>query len=368
MSLRASVLIPTHNKPTTLPLTVDTVLRQSVADLEVVIIGDNVTDDVRRVVLELQNRDDRVRFLDLPKAPQEGEAHRHQAVLGARSEAIFYLCDDDLLLPDHVADLLRLLEEHNFVQSLNGYVTPQGEVRHYPNDLGDPAHVAFHLRDDVHFNAVSITGTAHTKAFYEEVDDGWETTPAGEWTDRHQWSKMLRHPSFRGATSTRMTALQFPTSTGGRATWTSEARLAEIEPWHRLVTGVDGQTTVDSLVTRGALAQLAEQHHDLVLAHRHSTWLQSSFDDARADLEWLKEHHQRTETALAEVTERIELSQGRLENAVRRARMYELQLAELQDKLEDARALNRAHRPKKNRPEGKGSRQPRPVPTSAPKP
>jgi hypothetical protein len=362
------VLIPTHNKPTTLPLTVDTVLRQRVTDLEVVIIGDNVTDDVRRVVRELQERDGRVRFLDLPKAPQEGEAHRHEAVMGARSEAIFYLCDDDLLLPDHVGDLLELLERHNFVQSLNGYVTPQGEVRHYPNDLSNPAHVAFHLRDDVHFNAVSITGTAHSKSFYEEVGDGWETTPEGEWTDRHQWSKMLRHPSFRGATSARMTALQFPTSTGGRATWTQEGRVAELQPWHELVTGVDGQETIDALAARGALAQLAEQHHELVLAQRHNTWLESSLDDANADLEWLKEHHQRTETALAEVTEWKELNQGRLENAVRRARMSELQVAELQAKLDEARARDRAHGKPKAGPGKKGSRQPRPVPTRAPKP
>ena len=47
---RASVLVPIHDKPTTLPLTVDTVLRQSVEDLEVLLIGDGITDDVRSVV------------------------------------------------------------------------------------------------------------------------------------------------------------------------------------------------------------------------------------------------------------------------------------------------------------------------------
>ena len=45
---RASVLIPTHDQPTTLPLTVDTVLRQTVTDLEVILIGDGVTDESTR--------------------------------------------------------------------------------------------------------------------------------------------------------------------------------------------------------------------------------------------------------------------------------------------------------------------------------
>ena len=105
-----------------------------------------------------------MRFLDFPKGPHHGERYRHDAVLAARSDAVFYLCDDDLLLPDHVADLLALLEDHNFVQSRNGYVTVEGGVGLFATDLADPDAVALHLRDDLRHNAVSITGTAHSRA------------------------------------------------------------------------------------------------------------------------------------------------------------------------------------------------------------
>lgn len=130
MTVRASVIIPCHNKPTTLPLTVDTVLRQSVPDLEVLLLGDGVTDEVREVAEALVRQDPRVHFLDFPKGPHHGEAYRHDAVMAARSDAIFYLCDDDLLLPDHVADLLALLDDATLVQSLNGYIRPDGVVPH----------------------------------------------------------------------------------------------------------------------------------------------------------------------------------------------------------------------------------------------
>lgn len=302
----ASVLIPIHNKPTTLPLTVDTVLRQSVADLEVLLIGDGVTDSVREVVGDLTDRDERVRFLDFPKGPHHGERHRHEAVEAARSDAIFYLCDDDLLLPDHVADLLDLLERHTFVQSLNGEVRPDGRVRFYAADLADPEVVAMHLRDDIRFCSVSITGSAHTRALYDAVGDRWDTTPEGWWPDHWQFRKLMAHPSYSGATSRRMTALQFPTSSDGRDTWSDEARLAELEPWHRLVVSPGGQDDVDTRCDAGRREQLVEDRatiallqHDLAwLREEHDKqtealgWLQEKFDEAQSHLDWLRGQHE----------------------------------------------------------------------------
>ena len=304
---RASVLIPIHDKPTTLPLAVDTVLRQSVEDLEVLLIGDGVTDAVRSVVDGLVETDPRVRFLDFPKGPHHGERYRHDAVVAARSDAIFYLCDDDLLLPDHVADLLGLLEEHSFVQSLNGEVRPDGQVRFYAADLADPDVVAMHLSDDVRFCSVSITGTAHTRALYDAVDDRWDTTPPGWWPDHWQFRKLMRHPSYAGATSSRMTALQFPTSSDGRDTWSDEERLAELEPWHARVVAPGGQADIDTRCEAGRRVQLIEDRSTIALLQRDlawlreehekqgeaQVWLREKYDEGQGHLEWLKAQHDR---------------------------------------------------------------------------
>ena len=284
----ASVLIPIHNKPTTLPLTVDTVLRQSVEDLEVLLIGDGVTDEVRAVAEGLVAADHRVRLLDFPKGPHHGERYRHDAIDAARSDAIFYLCDDDLLLPDHVADLLVLLQHHDLVQCLNGWVTEKGEVRLYAADLADPDVRALHLRDDVRFNAVSITGTAHTREAYQRVSP-WDTTPEGWWPDHWQFRQMLA-AGFRAATSSRMTALQFPTSADGRDTWSSEARAEEVVPWHALVTAPGGQAEMDRLVGTGMLPQLVEER---VRAARLHVALVSARDQLTAQ----QAHHAEVDAA-----------------------------------------------------------------------
>ncbi|RNM17517.1 glycosyltransferase [Nocardioides pocheonensis] len=295
--VRASVLIPTYDHASTLPLTVESVLRQSVADLEALIVGDGVTPEARAAIEPLVESDPRIRFLDFPKGPHHGEIHRHQAVLEARSDAIFYLCDDDLLLPEHVADLLALLEEANFVQSRNGFFTPDGRVGMYPTDLGDPGCVAWALGEPRR-NMTSITGTAHSRRYYLEVGDHWETTPEGEWPDHYQWKKYFRRADFRGATSSRMTALQFPTSGDGRDAWTPEERQAELERWAALVAAPDGQERIDAMVDRSTQIELAHTYRDLGFALDKQAELRVEIADLEERLEAAETRLERVEAAL----------------------------------------------------------------------
>ncbi|WP_392543804.1 glycosyltransferase family 2 protein [Oryzobacter telluris] len=267
---RASILVPTHNKPSTLPVAVASALAQTVADVEVIIIGDGVTDDVRAAVQPLL-ADPRVRFLDLPKGPHHGEVHRHTAVLEARSDAILYLCDDDLFLRDHVADLLALLEDHDLVQCWNGFVTTSGRIHLFASDLSDPHEIAAHTARKPFYNKVSVTGTGHTRGAYLALDDPWETTPVGDQPDHHQFAKFMRRPGFRGATSSRMTALQLPTSEDGRDTWTADERLAELLRWWDFVRSPDAQDVLDEMCHTAARRALVEEGYR-VRHFRDSVW------------------------------------------------------------------------------------------------
>lgn len=245
--LRASVLISTHDHAATLPWAVRSVLRQTLTDIEVVIIGDGVTEATRAAAEGLVVEDPRVRFLDFPKGPHHGEIYRHEAILAARSDAILYLCDDDLLLPEHAFDMVGLLAQAHLAQCRNGYFDSAGRLELYPTDLADPVAVAWHLAEPRR-NMVSLTGTAHSRDFYLALGSPWETTPAGQWPDHYMWKKFFRHPGFVGATSRRMTALQFPTSTDGRDAWSEAERREELRPWAELVARPDAQRVIDSLV------------------------------------------------------------------------------------------------------------------------
>jgi hypothetical protein len=271
----ASVIVPVHDHAATLATSVRSALAQNVRDLEVIIVGDGVTPAVRAVAQDLVAEDPRVRFLDFPKGPHHGEVHRHTAIQQSTGDTVFYLCDDDLLLPEHVSDLLDALRDHDIAQSLNGYIRSDETIGLYPGDLGDPWYVA-RLCDLSHeFNFVSLTGTAHTRSFYEGAGAPWETTPVGAWPDRHQWRRMIMGaPGCRGTTTSRMTALAFPTH-HGRDSWTPEERADEIETWMRgVVTAPDAALIVGEKVREAAVRQLVDTEK--------ARWSQS---DLRSDAE-----------------------------------------------------------------------------------
>jgi len=92
-----TVLIPTHDHPSTLDLVVASVLRQTIDALDIVIVGDGVTDDTRDVIAGLVT-DDRVRFLDTPKSASRAEPVRHMVLTEAVAPYVCYMGDDDLML------------------------------------------------------------------------------------------------------------------------------------------------------------------------------------------------------------------------------------------------------------------------------
>lgn len=254
---RVSVVVPTHDHSSTLRLAVESVLRQTVHDLEVLIVGDGVTESVREVATDLQGEDDRVRFLDFEKGPHHGEIHRDTAIQQSTGEIIAYLCDDDLMMPEHLADMVRLLADHDLTQSLNGYVNPDGTIGLFSGSLDDEQYVARLCDPSKEFNFIGVTGTAHTREVYDRAGTPWETTPAGVYPDQHQWRRMLLSGvEVRGTTSPRMTVIGLPTSMGGRDQWTPDERYAELERWAALARSPGGQDELDRRVADGAIKQL----------------------------------------------------------------------------------------------------------------
>jgi glycosyl transferase family 2 len=235
----AAILVPTHDHASTIDLAVRSALEQTVAEIEVVVIGDGVGEDTREVVGGLIREDPRVRFLDLPKGPNHGEVHRGTAIEETDAEIVCYLCDDDLLLPEHVESMAALLEDADLAQSQNGYLDVDGAWHPLLADLASPQCREWHLRPDR--NAVSLTGTAHTVAAYRRLPHGWRTTPPGRWPDHYMWQQFLGEPWVRAVTATRVTALQFPSHLDGRADRPPEERRREVEAWRSSLADAEGR-------------------------------------------------------------------------------------------------------------------------------
>jgi hypothetical protein len=221
-----TVIIPTHDHASTLDLAVNSVLRQTLDAIEVVIIGDGVGDDTRDVVSSLVC-DGRVRFLDTAKSPSRAELARHRVLCEARTPYVCYLGDDDLMLPDHVESTVEQLQMVDFTHSLPVFIERDGSLGFYLTDIADPRCVAWHLRPA--HNAISLTGVGHRLDSYLSLPEGWHEPPPGIWSDHYMWQQWFRVPSLRFSTGDRPTVLKFYEAT--RKDMVGAARRTELMDW-----------------------------------------------------------------------------------------------------------------------------------------
>jgi glycosyltransferase involved in cell wall biosynthesis len=227
-SPRVTVIIPTHNHATTVDLAVESALNQTVSDLDVVVIGDGVTDDTRDAVRSVLG-DDRVRFLDRPKSRSRAEATRHEVLSSVCSPFVCYLGDDDLLLRDHVEQMIGLLAEADFAHPLPLLIDRDGSLRAHPTDLTRPECVQWHLRAGPQHNAISLTGAAHRLDAYHRLPYGWLTPPAGTQSDLFMWRQWFQMPGLRFVTGSRLTVLKLEASV--RQDMSCSARRLEMLSW-----------------------------------------------------------------------------------------------------------------------------------------
>ena len=230
MSARASVVVPTHDHGPLLELAVRSALRQTVRDLEVLVIGDGADDATRAAAHALAAADERVRFFDLEKGPRHGELHRHRILIEeARGERILYLSDDDLWLPEHAERLLALLDGADFAHALSVWTNADGASQVTTLDLAVPFH-----REAVRSGrqTPTLTAAAHTMDAYRRLPHGWRTTPEGISTDTYMWRQFLDEPWCRAASGKVPTIVHLPSP--GRRDWTPEERLDELRRYDEL--------------------------------------------------------------------------------------------------------------------------------------
>lgn len=182
MNPKITIIIPTTtDRGLLLPLAVDSILNQTVQEFEIFIIGDGMTENSRSVILELVAKDARIRFFDHPKHSRRGEEYRHEALRTCRSEYVTYMCDRDLLLPNHFQNLLNSFKKGNFI-SVTPYMAKGNEIFYNVISMS-----YFMKRGGV------LSAVGHTLALYRKLPYGWRTTPEDFPTDVYMWQQFLSH-------------------------------------------------------------------------------------------------------------------------------------------------------------------------------
>lgn len=104
MSAAISVVIPTYNRAGVLGRALDSVGRQTLAPLEVLIVDDGSEDATSRIVTEFYPE------CELLRQPNQGvSAARNRGVRAARGDWIAFLDSDDEWLPEKLAEQVAML-------------------------------------------------------------------------------------------------------------------------------------------------------------------------------------------------------------------------------------------------------------------
>ncbi len=103
-----SVITATYNRSNVLRYTIASVVRSTVDDWEMIVVGDACTDDTQDVVKSF--KDPRIRFYNLSHNVGEQSGPNNEGFKHARGKYIAYLNHDDLWLPDHLEKAVSAVE------------------------------------------------------------------------------------------------------------------------------------------------------------------------------------------------------------------------------------------------------------------
>jgi glycosyltransferase involved in cell wall biosynthesis len=117
----------TFNRSNVLPCSIGSVLRQTLTDFELLVVGDACTDDSEAVVRGIG--DPRIRWINLRANTRHQSGPNNEGLRQARGEYVAYLGHDDLWLPHHLGVLAALLDATGaaMAHSLLALVDEDGE-------------------------------------------------------------------------------------------------------------------------------------------------------------------------------------------------------------------------------------------------
>ena len=216
MTTGFTIAIPTHDRRETVLLAARSALAQTRAPEQVIVLCDGCTDGSAEALRTLG--DERLEVLDLPKLPGYAYGHRNVALERARGDAILWLADDDLLLPDHLERLGEVWDagEADLVSSPAVLVHPDDALEWIGADWGVPR-----FRSAMESGNSNVMASVSVRAALVREVGGWDPAQP-RWADWELWRRCLA-AGARAWTTDEPTVLHFR-ATGRVQVWPDRVR------------------------------------------------------------------------------------------------------------------------------------------------
>ena len=240
MPVTFTVAVPTHDRRETVVLAVRSALAQTRAPEQVILLCDGCTDGTADALRALG--DPRVEVLELEKAPGYGYEHRNRSLEQARGEAIVWLADDDLLLPDHLERLGELWDSgrYDLVHGSGVVIHPDDSLEWFGTDWSVPAH-----REELKQRNTNPMASIALRVELAQAIGGWDARVprAADWD---LWKRAFA-AGARSAFSLEPTHLHFRAS-GREQAW--PLRVRQNAAWLARIEDPDGLGEVRTALRR----------------------------------------------------------------------------------------------------------------------
>lgn len=184
-----SAIIPTRNRSSKLRRAIDSVLRQTYQDFEIIVVSDGSTDDTEQAVASFP--DARIRLITHESA-RGASAARNSGIRVARGKYLAFLDDDDAWLPDKLEIQVPVLDQApakvGLVYGWMVYLDQDGrEVRLYRPEVQGDVFVEMLGRQ-----AIGNSSTVMIRReVVETVGEFDENLP--KWNDGEYWQRISKH-------------------------------------------------------------------------------------------------------------------------------------------------------------------------------
>jgi glycosyltransferase involved in cell wall biosynthesis len=199
-----TILLPTHNRGDVISFAIESVLKQTVSNFELFIVGDGCTDDTEKIVQKFVQKDSRVQWFPFAKGKGFGYEYRNTVLKKARGKYTAFAAHDDLWFPDHLEKLLTFLNDHPeyllaYTRPL--WITPEGVLLPsiFNTDNQSTKKTLLEYHNEIPANCVIHRSDAMKKVGY------WNSSlpQAADWdlwkriiqTDKHQQIGFLPAPT-----------------------------------------------------------------------------------------------------------------------------------------------------------------------------
>jgi hypothetical protein len=352
----ASVILQTSNHGEALRPAVESALKQTLQDLELIIVGDNCDPETRAAAQDLAASDPRVRFQD-NQGNSDSAASLHNAVGEARGGFIAYLDGYGLWLPNHLQVLAKLLEYADFAHSLHAGLDKNGAIGFSACDLAN-ADLRHRLvsSEQSRFDSLFV---GHRVDAYRRLPGGWHATPVdAKWPGIAMWRQFLAEPWCRACSTPEVTGLSLGTylrlylPTDGRpdelkrwlANFEDPAWVADLHG--RAVRFLNRQAVAVQIAQWEAEAQVRDRDAKVQEQEAKQREQEAELSAQRAQLQGVAAQLQDQHAAVAQISVQLAGAAQRIEALDQENRAREQEIAFLQRRL--ARARRRRAKLKKH--------------------